>query len=113
MTSQIAAASCNPGQAGLNLFDCTGLGTGQSVADVYSTPAVLVNVIVNNLFVLAGIILFVMLFYSGFKFIQQGAKGKDEAKQIITTALVGMVVMFVAFWIVQIIEIMTGTNILL
>ncbi len=85
-----------------------GVGQTANVADVYQTPADLVNTIVPVIFILAGIIFFIMIFYSAFKFFQDGSKGIEEARSIWTTALIGFLLMFVAYWIVQIVEITTG-----
>ena len=105
-----AYAACVPTQDGVNLSDCVDLGNGQSIGEVYSNPSVLVNTLVRNLFVFAGIILFFMIMFAGFKFISQGTKGKDEAKSILTTAVIGFIIMFAAYWIVQILQILTGMS---
>jgi low temperature requirement protein LtrA len=89
-----------------------GIG-GDSVKSTYKNPTDLVNVLVNNLMVVGGIILFLMILLAGFKFLQDTTKGKEEAAKILKTALVGFILMFSAFWIVQIIQVMTGTNIIL
>src|SRR5476651_275217 len=60
---------CQTGANGLNLGSCLLLGNGFSVGQIYKTPADLINVIVTNIYILAGIILFVMVIYSGFLFI--------------------------------------------
>ncbi len=62
---------------------------------------------------IAGVILFLLIIFSGYKFIRSGTKGKDEAKQILTAAVTGYVIMFAAYWIVQILEVVTGAEILL
>jgi hypothetical protein len=106
-------AACEPGQGNINLGDCLTLGAGsnKTVSQTYGTPAALINVLVKNLFVIAGIILFLTILYSGYKFIAQGTKGKDEAKTILTAAVSGFIIMFVSYWIVQIMEILTGVQI--
>lgn len=102
--------ACNPGDNNLNLADCLFLNETQTVQEVYSTPSALINTIVPNLFVIGGIIVFGLIVYSGFKFVSEGAKGKDEAKRIMTTAITGLVIMFVAYWIVQIVGTITGVG---
>ena len=97
---------------GLNLGDCLKLNSGQTVSDVYKTPADLINVIVPNLFVVAGVLLFLMIVYAGFKFsMSGGSKGKEDSKDIIKSALIGFMVMFSAYWIIQIIQVVTGVTI--
>lgn len=97
---------------GFNLGDCLKLEDGRTVASVFDQPADMVSLIVRVLFVVAGVLLFLSIFWSGFKIIRGGTKGKDEAKTIITTAFTGFLVMFVAYWIVRIIEFITGTDII-
>jgi ABC-type Na+ efflux pump permease subunit len=107
-------AACEDVNGGVDLGCKFTLGVGEaSVKDVYSTPADLINVLTNNLMVLAGIILFFMIILAGFKFLQDTAKGKEEAAKIMKTAIIGFIVMFSAFWIVQIIKVITGTEIIL
>jgi hypothetical protein len=89
-----------------------GLGESTSVESLYSTPADLVGVIVPTLFIIAGMILFVLIFYSGFLYLQDTTKGKEEATKLWTTAGIGFIIMFVAYWIVQIIEVVIGQTIL-
>jgi hypothetical protein len=112
---QQAYAQCAPGSTtGSNLGDCLLLNTsGDKVADKYDTVTTIVNPIVANVFIFGGIILFVMVFYAGFKFISGGSKAKDEARTMLTTAIIGMIIMFIAYWIVQIVKYVTGTNVLI
>jgi hypothetical protein len=87
-----------------------GIG-GNPVKDTYGTPADLVNPLVKNVMIAGGIILFFMFILAGFKFLQDTTKGKEEAVKILKTALIGFIVMFSAFWIVQIIQLITGADI--
>jgi len=102
--------SCDPSKS-LNLVDCLILNPddGSTVAGVYDTPAVIVNVIVRNLFVFGGMVLFFMIILAGFKFaMSPQSKGKEDAKNIIQGAGIGFLIMFSAYWIIQILEILTG-----
>lgn len=110
-----AYAACNPGAGNLNLADCFTLGdrnTTINQVDAYKTPAGLVNLIVSNLFVVAGIFIFLAFIVAGFKFVAGGKSGAEESNKIATTAVTGFVIMFSAYWIVKIIEQITGANIL-
>jgi hypothetical protein len=92
-------------------MDCLILNpeSGETVKDVYKDPAVIVNLIVRNLFVLAGVAIFLMIIYAGFKFaMSPESKDKEDAKSIAQGAGIGFLIMFSAFWIIQIIEIVTG-----
>jgi len=111
--SAASTADCNPGSGFIPLGDCLKLSDDTKVSETYTTPAFLVNLLVRNLFVVAGIILFFMILLAGFKFIAGGKKGLDDAKQIMTAALIGFLLMFSAYWIVQIVKLITRTNIVL
>ena len=106
-------AQCNPGDGGVDLGECLKLSDSTPVREVYTNPAFLVNLVVRNLFIVAGIILVIMFFMAGYKFILKGKEGVQEAQQLATNALVGFIVMFAAYWIVQIIALSTGADIAL
>lgn len=110
-----AQAACIPGEGNLNLADCLVLGDRQttvSSVNAYQTPGGFVNLIVSNLFVLAGIFIFIAFIVAGFKFISGSKAGVDDSKKIATTAVTGFIIMFSAYWIVKIIELITGANII-
>ena len=77
-------------------------------------PSGVINRALNLLFPLAGIALFVMLVWGGFEMLTGAAKKQalDSGKQRITAALIGFVLLFVSYWLVQIIETITGVVIL-
>ena len=102
---------CGAGQGGINLGDCLQLSDSTKVSDVYDTPAFLVNLIVSNIFIIAGIIVFLTIIFAGFKFITGGKKGAEESRNIIQTALIGFIIMFAAYWIIQIVALVTGITI--
>lgn len=94
----------------LNRKFTLGIG-GDPVESRYDTPADIVNIIVPNLMVAAGIIFFFMFILAAFKFMGDSAKGKEEALNIFKTALIGFILMFAAYWIMQIIKVITGADI--
>ncbi|MBU0576172.1 hypothetical protein KJ707_00940 [Patescibacteria group bacterium] len=65
-------------------------------------------------FPIAGLILFVMLIWGGIEMMAGSAtkKSMDAGKQRITTALLGFLLLFTAFWIARILEMMFGIKIL-
>lgn len=87
---------------------------GTMVRSVYNNTGSLINIIVRNLFIVAGILFFALIVFSGFKLIFMGDKAKalNSVKQYLTTGVIGLLIMFVAYWVVQLIEILTGGNIL-
>lgn len=107
-----APPTCDPGQANVNLADCVMLNETQSVASVYNDPADLVNLITRNIFIVAGVVIFFMILLAGYRYIEQGEKGAEQAKTIFSTALVGLLVMFCAYWAVRLLEIILGQNLI-
>ena len=75
-----------------------------------------VNVLLKNAFMIAGVICLVLLIFGGFGFIVSAGSGDtkkmDQGKQTITGALIGLVLIIGAYWIVQIIQILTGVTLL-
>lgn len=109
---QIQRAPAAGGGGGVNLSDYFVLGKGGGkVADAYSTPADIVNVLAKNLLAISGLLLLLILVFAGFKYVYQGKKGAEEARTIITVAVIGFLIMFAAYWIVQILEVVTGVQI--
>lgn len=73
-----------------------------------------INHAINFIFPLAGLILFVMLVWGGFEMLTSAAskKGLDAGKQRITAAIIGFLLLFASYWIIQIVEAITGVVIL-
>lgn len=65
----------------------------------------IISSLIPIIFALAGILLLIYLLYGGFHLMTSAGdpKGVAEAKGKITNALIGFIVIFLAFWIVQII----------
>lgn len=73
----------------------------------------IISLILPYLFVIAGLLLLFYLIYGGFHMIIAAGdeKGLAEAKAKITNALLGFLLLFVSYWIVQILEIIFGIKI--
>jgi len=74
----------------------------------------LVSVLLKNAFIVAGLLLFFVLIFSGLKYILSGGNKENiqKAGASITNALLGLIIVFVSYWIVVIIEILTSIPIL-
>ena len=75
----------------------------------------LVSVIVQNAFMLAGVLAFVLLVIGGFGMIAGAGgdpKNLEKSKQAITGAVIGLVVIIGSFWILQVLQILTGLTLL-
>jgi hypothetical protein len=72
----------------------------------------LVGVIVKNSFVLAGIISFLLLVFGGFSVIMAAGGGDtkeiEKGQKTITYAVLGLILVVTSYWIVQIIEKVSG-----
>jgi len=73
----------------------------------------IISLILPYLFVIAGLLLFFFLIYGGFHMMiaANDEKGLAEAKKKITYALVGFLLLFVSYWLVQILEYILGIKI--
>jgi hypothetical protein len=73
-----------------------------------------INQALNLIFPLAGLILFVMIVWGGFEMLTSATskKGLDAGKQRVVSALIGFLLLFSSYWIIQIIEHITQVNIL-
>jgi len=88
-------------------------GIGEAAG--YGSIGELISAILPNIYVFAGIILFILLIVGGLMVIINAGKGEQEGVQTgqkaITAALVGFLIIFASYWIMQIIEIITGIKI--
>lgn len=98
------------------------VGGGKSVKDIFTDPTTqkvslgyFISAILPNIYVIAGIIAFFLLIGGGLMFIvssgQQNPEGAGKGKQAITAALAGFVLIFASYWLIQIIEVITGIQI--
>jgi hypothetical protein len=86
------------------------LKDGTPVQEVFNSTDDMINLIVKVIFVGAGFFLFLMIIGAGFSLVQGDSKDKDKAKTTMTSAIIGFMIMFGAFWIMQIIQLITGIN---
>jgi hypothetical protein len=79
--------------------------SGKSVGDLISLG-------LNVAFTISGIIILFMIIYAGFKMIQGAGNGNQQdaqkAQQAATSAVIGFVIIFSAFWVIKLIEVITG-----
>jgi hypothetical protein len=92
------------------------LRVGVSVKDVYPDLGTLISSILPNVYILAGLILFVLLLFGGFSFIMGAGGGNpdqaNKGKQAIGAAVAGFGLIFASYWIMQIIKKLTGIDFL-
>lgn len=98
-------------EGGFNIGCAYTLRDGTPVSEAFDQPADLVNLIVPNLFVVAGVAMLILTIVAGYKFVAKGSQGIQDAGKIAGGALAGLIVMFAAYWIIQIINQVTGAGI--
>ena len=98
--------------AQVNLRD-TLFGSHQGASSIADSPTTFLSAILPNIFTIAGLLLLAYLVAGGLMFIKSaGSEGKGKGKDAITNALVGFIIIFASYWIVQIVQIVTGIPIL-
>lgn len=74
----------------------------------------LVSTIISTSFAIAGIILLFLLIAGGIGIMAGTGADKPEqaakGKQAVTSALIGFIIVFTAYWIVRLLEVITGVN---
>ena len=73
-------------------------------------PADIINAVLPFVFVIAGLVLFVMFFFGGFTiFVSAGNPEKTkQGQQMMINALIGFAVIFAAYWIIELLEYSLG-----
>lgn len=77
-------------------------------------PSDIINAIIPIIFIVAGLVLFGMLIGGGFT-IFLSAGNPEKIKQgtgMITNGLVGFLIMFAAYWIIQLVEFSLGVKLI-
>jgi len=87
---------------------------GSTAKTQLSTPGGIISRVLVFAFPLAGILLFVMLSWAGFEIVSGAAnkKSQDAGRQRATAAIVGFLLLFASYWIIQLLEIVFNVAIL-
>lgn len=100
-------------------FDLNNIQLGQNSATIgstYSSTSVLISIIIKNSLTLASVIFLGLLIFGGITFIMNAGNGDSkkagQGKAAITNALIGFAVVLLAYSIIQVIEVITGLQIL-
>ncbi|MBI3385034.1 hypothetical protein HY030_02475 [Candidatus Gottesmanbacteria bacterium] len=89
---------------------------GNMVSRTFPTLSAFIFPLIKNAFVLAGIILILLLVFGGIMYLVNAGSGDKEglekSKNALTTSILGFIIIFAAFWIIQIIQFITKQDIL-
>ncbi|MBP9817817.1 hypothetical protein KBC75_03645 [Candidatus Shapirobacteria bacterium] len=89
---------------------------GGYFSQTYPSITGLIGSLLKNSLTIAGVLLLCLLIFGGFSFImsagQNDPKKTAMAQAMITDAVIGFLVVILAYFIVQIVEVVTGVNIL-
>jgi energy-converting hydrogenase Eha subunit E len=92
------------------------LGNGKTLKNTYATPAPLINSLLKNSLTIAGVIFLALILIGGLGMIigagNSDPKKAESSKKTLTSAAIGFAVVFCAYFIIQIIQVITGLNIL-
>lgn len=82
----------------------------------FTTFSQFLQPIVNNILIISGILLFLVIAIGGVIYLFSAGNGNQEdmekSKNALTVSILGFIIVFSAFWIIQIIEFITGMKIL-
>ena len=80
----------------------------------FQSVGALISSWLPNVYILAGIVVLISFIASGFMWVTNACDQKkiEEAQKILTFAIMGFVFLFASYWIIQIIQVLTGIPIL-
>ena len=86
----------------------------RSVQSVFpDLGTLLTKSLVPTIFTIAGVVAFIIFLFGVVRLIQSGGNPEElqHAKSILMSAIIGLILIFVAYWIVSIVETVTGVKI--
>lgn len=86
------------------------VGASSAFSDIGS----LISDWLPNIYVIAGLVLFFFILFGGFKMITNAGNQEKlaEGQKVLTSAVIGFAILFGSYWIIQIIQVLTGVPIL-
>lgn len=95
-------------------LDLNKIYSSHPVGGYAEKPLNLVAAILPTIYIIAAFILFLYFIFGGFTMLSAGSDPKktESGQQALTNAIIGFVLIFTSYWIIQIIQIITGVPIL-
>jgi len=104
-----------------NIKDQFSLGTSNGAHDpisgsIYATGGIfdIVSVVIRNIYVIASIILFIFIIAGGMGMILNAGNvdKQKQSSQTLTSAVIGFLILFASYWLIRIIQVITGINLI-
>ena len=100
----------------LNIGQELKIKDGVVIEGVYSDLGKIVSTLLPNIYIFAGIVLFFLILISGLGIILSASEGNTEEnkkfKQVLFASIIGFLIIFLSYWIMQIVAKITGIDIL-
>jgi len=99
---------------GFNLGEKLLLQGDSRIDSEYTSFGTIINNVLPNVYIVAGLVIFIMVLVGGFMVISNSGDTHqaEEGKKIVTSAIMGLAVLFASYWIIQIVQVVTGVPIL-
>ena len=83
-------------------------------ANEFQSVGTLISAWLPNVYILGGILVLILIIASGFMWITNAGDIKkiEESQKILTFAIMGFIFLFASYWIIQIVQVLTGIPIL-
>lgn len=87
---------------------------GATAAESFTDFGSLITQWLPNVYVVSGIILFFLVLFGGVRMVMNAGNQEkiQQGQKVLTSALVGFGILFGSYWIIQIIQVLTGIPIL-
>lgn len=100
----------------MNVYAAVSINKDTYAPALFDNLSSLVSTILPNVYVLAGLLLLVLLIGGGFAIIAGGQESDPrktgQGATAVTSAIIGFLIIFCSYWIIQIVEAITGMKIL-
>ncbi|OGY17621.1 MAG: hypothetical protein A2786_00045 [Candidatus Chisholmbacteria bacterium RIFCSPHIGHO2_01_FULL_52_32] len=101
-----------------NISEYFSLGGSRTAQNAFESQGItifsIISVIIKNLYVLVGIILLIMIFVGGLGMILNAGnpEAAKSSNKTMTSAVMGFAILIAAYWLVKIVQIIFGIEIL-
>lgn len=106
--------SQSPNSAPISLNSLNPLNFSTAKEELSTPGGIISRALRSFVFPIAGMILFIMLVWGGFEILSKSTNqnAMQAGKQRITAAIIGFILLFVAYWVLQLIQFVFGISVL-